>query len=137
MTSQGLYNQLKQIDLFRDKISVIPNGGRGSCIIGECIQLCFHDNLTILITVDEYHDESYVEYNRSTHCHIENEEVIEELEYLISGNMIFIEKKGWLDKDFRIVEIIEKEDFDKKKAEILSSKQVKVYSALGMIYSSE
>ncbi len=137
MTTQDLYHQLKQIDLFRDKISLLPNGGRFSDITEECIELYFHQYLTILIVVDDYNDESYVEYNRCTHCHIDNEDIIEELTYLANGNLIFIQKKGWFGKGFRIVKVVEKDDFNIKKAKFFQNKHIKVYSALALIYPAD
>ena len=92
MTTQELYYQLKQIELFKDKISLLKKDDPENIFFGDSIKLYFHEHLTLLIVVEEMHQECCIDYNRLTHCHIEAEEILDELMYLAKGNLIFI---GW------------------------------------------
>ena len=96
-------------------------------------RIIFLSTFNYFIIVDEYHGESYLDYNQSTHCHIENENIIEELTYLANAILFSTEKKTWFDKDFQILKIVEKDDYDTKIVRFLKNKHLKVYSALELI----
>ena len=131
MTTQELFDLLNNHSTF-NKIVTILDETNNEVYFGECIRLRFNDHLTLYIASNPppYRPECTVEINNLTHYHIDDDELIEDLEDIVN-DCVFIETPYK-----RSIAILAKEKFEKHREKYLKMKHVKIYTANELIFYS-
>lgn len=127
MKDQELFHLLSNHPMFHGKVTLLEQGNRDNHFSCDCVCVRIRNCLVFYVASNPppLRLECTVDINHLTHFHVYDNEVIKSIEEIVADT-VFVERPD-------CIQMLRMSDYEKQKKKLLRKKNIKVYTAQGVI----